>query len=438
VRLRENSAVRYVWFLCPTEMNRYGESAMLNRLTLFVVCVTLLTVACGTPEKEPEEETVQPSAQTTDGPELPPVPSTLFRFCDNGKWGYINRQGEVVIKPRFLVAGDFSDGLAAAFRSKDGNGYINEKGQLVFADPEGCFCTRPFSEGLAAFSVGTGRDEKWGFLDKTGKVVIEPKYVEAWDFSEGLARVAVGGEWNLNQDRYRGSTWGYVDRSGHEIVKPTMSSASDFSGGLALIVRPLDKSSPEENRYAYIDKTGKIVFRLEYKAEGTTYRIFDAEGFSEGLAWVSVRGRGSGFIDKTGKFVIKPQFLSRSNFSEGLAFVYSRQSVSYIDRSGQAIITLPPRAQDARRFSEGLAAVQVGDNWGYIDKQGNFRIGPEQRDDWPGPINEAREFSGGLARVHMGGKEVRESHDIYWVDGAWYYINRQGDVVHLYKRDPER
>jgi nickel-dependent lactate racemase len=30
---------------------------------------------------------------------------------------------------------------------------------------------------------------KYGFIDKTGKEIVPPKYDDAWDFQEGLARV---------------------------------------------------------------------------------------------------------------------------------------------------------------------------------------------------------------------------------------------------------
>jgi WG containing repeat len=46
-----------------------------------------------------------------------------------------------------------------------------------------------FSEGLAPVKIGTGCElcGKWGFIDKTGKVVIEPRFEAVNDFSEGLA-----------------------------------------------------------------------------------------------------------------------------------------------------------------------------------------------------------------------------------------------------------
>jgi hypothetical protein len=36
-------------------------------------------------------------------------------------------------------------------------------------------------------------DKKWGYIDKTGNVIIEPKFDWAIPFSEGLARRLSGG-----------------------------------------------------------------------------------------------------------------------------------------------------------------------------------------------------------------------------------------------------
>ncbi|MDE7413690.1 MAG: WG repeat-containing protein, partial [Muribaculaceae bacterium] len=55
-----------------------------------------------------------------------------------------------------------------------------------------------FSDGLAPVKIGG----KKGFIDKSGELVIPAKYDDAWNFSDGLALVKIGGK------------WGYIDKSG--------------------------------------------------------------------------------------------------------------------------------------------------------------------------------------------------------------------------------
>ena len=62
-----------------------------------------------------------------------------------------------------------------------------------------------FSEGLARVKL----NDKWGFIDKTGKEVVPPKYDETGNFHEGLAKVKLNGK------------YGFIDTTGKEVVPPT-------------------------------------------------------------------------------------------------------------------------------------------------------------------------------------------------------------------------
>lgn len=74
-----------------------------------------------------------------------------------------------------------------------------------------------FSEGLAAVSAPDANGQtKFGYIDKTGKIVIEPKYDYAFPFSDGLAQVAIqsGGTYGILRT-------GYIDSSGKYIWAPS-------------------------------------------------------------------------------------------------------------------------------------------------------------------------------------------------------------------------
>jgi hypothetical protein len=79
-----------------------------------------------------------------------------------------------------------------------------------------------------------------------------------------------------------------------------------------------------------------------------------------------------GYIDKTGKLAIAPQFYEADDFSEGLAAVEIDDSWGYIDKTGKVVIT--PQFDDAFGFSGGLAWVSISGKGkrGYIDKTGKF------------------------------------------------------------------
>ena len=69
------------------------------------------------------------------------------------------------------------------------------------------------------------RDEngKWGFVDEDGNWVIEPKFVEAFDFHEGFSMVKIDGK------------WGYIKTDGTYLVEPKFDYAQDFKNGTAYV-----------------------------------------------------------------------------------------------------------------------------------------------------------------------------------------------------------
>ena len=67
----------------------------------------------------------------------------------------------------------------------------------------------------------------WGFIDTTGKEIIKPQYIFAYDFQQGLARVCKG-KWVYKDDWEKERKardlwsekmlWGFIDKEGNEII----------------------------------------------------------------------------------------------------------------------------------------------------------------------------------------------------------------------------
>lgn len=86
---------------------------------------------------------------------------------------------------------------------------------------------------------------KYGYMNKSGTVVINPQFESASEFSEGMAIV------------YISQKCGYIDTSGKVIVNPQFDLALPFYGGIALVIS--EDSSGRE--MGYVDKEGKLVWR---------------------------------------------------------------------------------------------------------------------------------------------------------------------------------
>jgi len=113
----------------------------------------------------------------------------LVPVLDNstGKWGYADTLGKNMIAPKWDMATDFSEGLAAVGLNNR-FGYIDETGVEVI--PITFESTGSFLNSMALVSL----NDKWGFIDKTGVEIIPIIYNKAEPFSEGLSEVELDGK----------------------------------------------------------------------------------------------------------------------------------------------------------------------------------------------------------------------------------------------------
>lgn len=340
----------------------------------------------------------------------------LFRFVRNGRAGYIDSTGGIVIQP-LLPGGDnffgeFHEGLVA-IKDDHGYRYLDRSGRVVFRTD--AWLAFDFSEGLAPASRYSG-SPKWGFIDRTGNFVVRPQYFALEEFSEGVARVSVSSE--------VGST-GYIDHDGRFIIPPRLSYGSSFHQGLAAVIlegpcqitnggscgraefRPTRLLASYDCRYAFIDKSGKPISAM---------RFDDAGDFSEGFAPVRI-GRQWGYVDKSGEIAISPKFDSAEQFSEGLAAVIQNGKTGFVDRSGNFVI--PPQFESADSFSDGRALITEIHGRGRPTYRFITRNG---KPAFPGTFAAAAPFSYGLAHVALDGLSK----------GTLAWINTSGDPVFTY------
>jgi hypothetical protein len=146
-----------------------------------------------------------------------------------GRYGYINRKGDFVIQPQFQTAGAFSEGLAfvvirEGFADVNKAGWIDKSGAWVLTALNNCvsdlvkqdtygYWDWRYREGLINFCDYSGRDQLWGYMDRNGKVVIEPRYNNALPFAGGIARVFNGPKMISPTYLYT-DDYGYIDRTG--------------------------------------------------------------------------------------------------------------------------------------------------------------------------------------------------------------------------------
>lgn len=132
------------------------------------------------------------------------------------KWGILTANGEQLAEVKFDSVGVFHDGLAVV-KAAERYGYIDRSGAIVI--PIQWMAAYDFSEGLAALRV----DKKhFQFIDTAGTVVIKSKkYDSVGRFRNGICRVVKGGKMK------------WIDTKGKELKdesKPGAASAKENEG----------------------------------------------------------------------------------------------------------------------------------------------------------------------------------------------------------------
>ena len=155
--------------------------------------------------------------------------------------------------------------------------FIDKQGRRVFV-VDGY--VEEFSDGMAALIV---KDDKvgpkvsnsanfYGYIDRSGKIVVPPRFGEALAFHEGLAAVRP-----IKTTVYgMGDTWGYIDKSGKYAIQPQYNEAHSFRSGVARVhvggtlLKPTDiVPFWDGGEWQLVDRQGKVLKRsqkwLEYE-----------------------------------------------------------------------------------------------------------------------------------------------------------------------------
>lgn len=320
---------------------------------------------------------------------------------ETAKYLFINRAGEIEVNASgFQSVGNFSQGFAGVYDPHKGWGFIDKTGAVVIQPRfEGAL---NFRDGLAPVVLAG----KWGFINTTGDSVIANQFEWVGGFSEGMAVV---------QRSTRTATQNVPGRPGGQTIVETFTFSTNVGNS------ELPACAGE---FLVIDKSGKPLRNLNEKGlEIDT----DEARFSEGLLGVySPSLEAWGYVNKDFESVIKPKFRAVAPFSEGLAKVAvlenDEEKFAFIDRSGS--FTLPPRfntdfdfRRNASNFSEGLAALSEGlrpsrtsgETFVYIDKTGRIVLETQ--------FFYASAFHEGLASVYDD------------KSNRWGFIDRTGKVV---------
>ncbi|MFN0031070.1 MAG: WG repeat-containing protein [Flavobacteriales bacterium] len=305
-------------------------------------------------------------------------------------WGYINAKGQSVIPVEFLKVGSVSEDLIAITNKENKTGYYNVRGQKVidFIYDQGC----DFYSGMAAVKS----NQKWGFINNTGKLLIAHLYDENvtesdWDDWSGWASELDFG-YSFSGDyaivKLQGKK-GLINKTGKVLIDFVYDQIEAGHTG-NYIARKCDVNG-ENCTYGIINQNGAALLPFQYSHITTGFDCFKIyQGTEVDYLFGEITGGVMGFADMTGK-VIAPCIYD--NTDDNL-YAYVFDGI-YTDRYYRA------------GFHNGYYHAAKGGMWGYIDAQGKEVI--------PFQFESASSFARDSAVVSM--------------NGYTFYINTKGQCI---------
>jgi hypothetical protein len=279
---------------------------------------------------------------------------------NNGQYSIIDQTGKVVAdkitypnggQVSFGHAWGFNGGYAFIFSADFINrnftilsAYFVDKAGVVAGKLPGEFrfgMIMSLGEGIWRVQKGDQPNHKAGAINSKGDIIVPADYMTVWEVRNDLIMV------HTHEDKR-----GFYDLAGKVVVPAVYDQASLYDDGYIHVINWQDTPVWE---HGIFDRTGKAIVPVG--------KYSSISWFSEGLAEVMLDDKW-GYIDTTGKEVLPLKYEWAARFVGGMAAVGLDGKTIIIDKTGRELITLP--YDSAIMLEENVAAVMRGDKWGIV------------------------------------------------------------------------
>jgi tetratricopeptide (TPR) repeat protein len=256
--------------------------------------------------------------------------------ADEDVWGYVNEWGAQATGLQYQSAGTFSGELAPITTADNSAYFINKSGKKKFVAPADA---KAKILGPIVDQVYTVNDGAvWNIYSEDGKK-LAGGFDEISSYSDGSFAAKKGDGWSI------------IDKAGKTLSKDTYEEICTNENGVA--VSHARVFAIRDGDVVLLDATGKVVKKTGFE-KAMPFVDDSYAAVLENGAW--------GFVDKSGKFAIEPQYEEARSFSNGFAAVKKFGKWGFINVENKMLIE--PVFEDAKDFSsEGSVFVRQGDNW---------------------------------------------------------------------------
>lgn len=298
---------------------------------------------------------------------------------------------------KYSKLGSFHDGLALVQRDYNSWGYIDIEGNevipCIYKGTENGNHGFDFSEGMA---VVINWDDKYGFINTKGEMVIKPQFQKAGSFSEGIASVFMDGKLN-----FIGKDGKYIEELSNKFIWDfnINSNLPQFKNGICEVHIP--KKEPSGGVFAdiiYIDKQGNQVEKPKESVKTETYVRY-------------YKDDKVGYKDRIGNIIVPAKYTTLGDFSCGVAV---------------ATLEYDPKKHGMEEWSSDSYACI----YGYVDLNGNETF---KQQDYAkieqAKINAEAERTRERLRREKEEAERRQMENVKsWIQGNWKCNTPYGEI----------
>ena len=293
----------------------------------------------------------------------------------------------------------------------DKYGYMNASGRIVIS--AGYDEVGPFRDGLAVVS----KNSKYGVINKKNELVVDFIYDEILDYTSGRAIVIKNDHYNL------------IDRSGRHLSPTDFSDlfvfSSKFYAGIVdsqfvfldhnLEKLPLGEFEEigllsdgfsiviQNNQFGLIDSNLNVKINCQFD---------DLQRFNKGIFIYSLNGK-KGLITSEGLKITQPLYddISSFNNQNNSALVKTGSFVNWIKKDGTTLFDLSmeyfPNSLELAQFSKGFAVYRKKGKFGLIDDKAKlvFKTSLDQMGKYVNYIPTVKDGKWGL--IDLKGKIIK-------------------------------
>mgnify|MGYP002677875548 FL=1 len=282
-----------------------------------------------------------------------------FKTDEKDAWGLLGKDGKPLFKDEF--DGEISPSINGVFAVETKNGIslyrTSEKPELI----KGCENLKAvgmMNEGLIPI---VRKGQRIEYVDKDGKTkfVLNPyknkEIVSASIFIDGLAAIGTDDE-----------KYGFIDAKGKVLIEPKYSYVSVFNEGLCL-VQKIEKN--KDTLMVIINKDGKEVKKLpkDISIESTV--------FEEGKLYAKIgtgENRRCAFFDTKGEIMRKlPKKVKWVSDYQGDYYIYSDEEGNKGVNNMKDETVIRAKYESMEFVGKKTFLVEKGDKWNLIDDEDN-------------------------------------------------------------------